>query len=167
MSPAGTRWYFPRSTPEPAWPSFREWLPADSLEGILRLAGSLRHSNHVEDYYRTPFDLGYGRFVGTEHDYTGKEALAALRDKPALNKVTLQWNRDDAAGLLAEMLTPGGKDVRALHLPTLADKLEVHYDRISCGGADIRGYLRLHRIHAQRAVDPVACARRPGRRDRR
>lgn len=117
---------------------FREWLPADSLEGILRLAGSLRH-DRVEDYYRTPFDLGYGRFVGTEHDYTGKEALAALRDKPALNKVTLQWNRDDAAGLLAEMLTPGGKDVRVLHLPTLADKLEVHYDRISCGGADIRG----------------------------
>ena len=117
---------------------FREWLPADSLEGILQLAGSLRH-DRVEDYYRTPFDLGYGRFVGTEHDYTGKEALAALRDKPALNKVTLQWNRDDVAGLLAEMLTPGGKDVRALHLPTLADKLEVHYDRISSGGADIRG----------------------------
>jgi vanillate/3-O-methylgallate O-demethylase len=117
---------------------FREWLPADSLEGVLRLAGSLR-LDLVEAYYRTPFDLGYGRFVGTEHDYIGKEALAALRGKPALNKVTLQWNREDAAGLLAEMLTPGGKNIRALHLPTLADKLEVHYDRISAAGIDIKG----------------------------
>ena len=51
----------------------------------------------------------------------------------------MQWNLQDAAGLLAEMLTPGGKDVRALHLPTLADKLDAHYDRITLGGSDIEG----------------------------
>jgi vanillate/3-O-methylgallate O-demethylase len=119
---------------------YRRWLPADSMEGVLRLAGSLQH-DRVEEYYRTPYDLGYGRFVGGDHDYIGKEALAALREsgKPALSKVTLQWNRDDAAALLAEMLTPGGKDVRALHLPCMADKLELHFDRISSGGADLAG----------------------------
>jgi vanillate/3-O-methylgallate O-demethylase len=119
---------------------YRKWLPADSMEGILRLTGSLRHAR-AEDYYRTPYDLGYGRFVGTDHDYTGKDALAAIREsgQPALNKVTLQWNPEDTAGLLTEMLTPGGKDVRALHLPCMADKLAVHYDRITADGTGIAG----------------------------
>ena len=120
--------------------AFRKWLPADTVEGVLRLAGSLQH-DRVEDYYRTPFDLGYGRLVGTNHDYIGKDALAAIREsgRPALKKVTLQWNPEDTAGLLVEMLTPGGKDVRNLHLPVMADKLNVHYDRISSGGSDIAG----------------------------
>lgn len=119
---------------------YRKWLPSDNMEGILRLAGSLQH-DRVEDYYRTPFDLGYGRFVSTNHDYIGRDALAELKksERPALKKVTLQWNREDAAGLFAEMLTPDGKDVRALHLPCMADKLEVQFDRVSAGGADIAG----------------------------
>ena len=136
-------WYqmlVPAIYTSPSMAEYRKWLPADRLEGVLRLAGSLQR-DHVEDYYRTPYDLGYGRFVGTDHDYVGKDALAAIREsgRPALNKVTLQWNLQDAAGLLAEMLTPGGKDVRALHLPTLADKLDAHYDRITLGGSDIEG----------------------------
>jgi vanillate/3-O-methylgallate O-demethylase len=119
---------------------YRRWLPADSLEGVLRLTGSLE-LDRVEDYYRSPYDLGYGRLVGTEHDYIGKDALTAIREsgKPSLKKVTLRWHREDAARLLSEMLTPDGKDVRALHLPTLADKLDAHYDRISRGGDVIEG----------------------------
>jgi vanillate/3-O-methylgallate O-demethylase len=118
---------------------YRAWLPANSMEGIVRLAGSLAHDD-VADYYRTPFDLGYGKLIGSDHDYIGKDALLAHRDsgRESLQKVTLQWNRDDAAGLLAEMLTPDGKNVRMLHLPGMCDKLEVHYDRISSGG-DLAG----------------------------
>ncbi|MER7692458.1 aminomethyl transferase family protein [Streptomyces sp. NPDC097610] len=119
---------------------YRKWLRSDSMEGVLRLAGSLQHGR-VEDYYRTPYDLGYGKFVGANHEYIGKDALTELREsgQPALNKVTLRWNPEDTAGLLTEMLTPGGKDVRALHLPCMADKLDLHFDRISNGGTDIAG----------------------------
>ncbi len=120
--------------------AYRKWLPAGTAEGMQRLAGSLLH-DRVEDYYRTPFDLGYGRLVGTKHDYIGKDALAAIKasGRAALKKVTLQWNPEDAAGLFAEMLIPGGRNVRNLHLPVMADKMEVHYDRISTGGTDIAG----------------------------
>ena len=32
-------------------------------------------SSNIEDYYLTPFELGYGPFVKFDHDFIGREAL--------------------------------------------------------------------------------------------
>src|SRR5690606_15054023 len=53
---------------------YREWLPADSWEGRFQLAGSYRPDD-IEDYYSTPYDLGYGHIVKFDHDFIGREAL--------------------------------------------------------------------------------------------
>ncbi|HEV7715256.1 MAG TPA: hypothetical protein VGO53_06660, partial [Steroidobacteraceae bacterium] len=37
---------------------YREWLAANSFEGNASLGGSF-YSNNIEDYYLTPYDLGY------------------------------------------------------------------------------------------------------------
>ena len=39
---------------------YREWLPATTWEASTQLGGSFRSPN-IEDYYATPYDLGYGR----------------------------------------------------------------------------------------------------------
>ena len=36
----------------------------------------------ITDYYLTPHDLGYGRFVDLNHEYVGREALAKMADDP-------------------------------------------------------------------------------------
>ena len=44
----------------------------------LRATGSLGGSyvsNNIEDYYVTPFEMGYGSFVKFDHDFVGREAL--------------------------------------------------------------------------------------------
>ena len=115
---------------------YRQWLPANKGEGMIRLSGSLA-SPRVEDYYRTPFDLDYGKLVNYEHEFVGRDALRRRREEPSLTKVTLQWNREDAAALFAEMLTPGGRDVRFLHLPAMCDKLDKHYDTLSLDGREV------------------------------
>lgn len=115
---------------------YREWLPAHLGEGMIRLAGSLA-STRVEDYHRTPFDLDYGKLIRFDHEFVGRDALRRRRDEPALRKVTLQWNREDAASLFAEMLTPGGRDVRFLHLPVMCDKLDKHYDTLTLDGRPV------------------------------
>jgi glycine cleavage system aminomethyltransferase T len=32
-------------------------------------------SENIEDYYLTPYDLGYGHVVKFDHDFIGREAL--------------------------------------------------------------------------------------------
>jgi glycine cleavage system aminomethyltransferase T len=75
--------------------SYRQWLPAKSYEGIASLGGSF-YSNNIEDYYFTPYDLGYGGFVKFDHEFIGKAALEKLAAAPPRRtKVTLALNDDD------------------------------------------------------------------------
>src|SRR5262249_12634041 len=41
--------------------AYREWLPGTSYEATGSLGGSFV-SNNIEDYYMTPYELGYGPF---------------------------------------------------------------------------------------------------------
>ncbi|MDT8398061.1 MAG: hypothetical protein RQ899_05545 [Pseudomonadales bacterium] len=74
--------------------AYREWLPADSYEARASLGGSFVSGN-IEDYYLTPYDLGYGVMVKFDHDFIGREALERIADKPQRKKVTLELNSED------------------------------------------------------------------------
>jgi vanillate/3-O-methylgallate O-demethylase len=115
--------------------AYREWLTDDALEAVHMLTGS-RRSNRLDDYYRTPFDLGYGRFIHFDHDFIGRDALRSKAKEPNLKKVTLAWNADDAASLLKEMMLPEGRNLRMLHLPIVNDKISVNYDTLTRQGED-------------------------------
>ena len=56
--------------------AYRDWLSADSFEANLTLGGSMV-CDKVDDYYLTPYDLGYGHIVNFNHEFIGREALAA------------------------------------------------------------------------------------------
>jgi glycine cleavage system aminomethyltransferase T len=79
---------------------YREWLPAGSYEGRASLGGSF-DSKNIEDYYLTPYDLGYGAFVKFDHDFIGREALEKIAAKPPRRtKVTLALNNDDVMKII-------------------------------------------------------------------
>ena len=86
--------------------AYREWLPADGWEGRFSIAGSFVSKN-IEDYYTTPYDLGYGHIVKFDHDFIGREALAELSANPPRKKVTLVWNTDDVLRIFRSLLEPG------------------------------------------------------------
>jgi len=46
-------------------------------------------SDKVEDYYLTPWELGYGFFVKFDHDFIGRAALEKMAAGPHRKKVTL------------------------------------------------------------------------------
>jgi glycine cleavage system aminomethyltransferase T len=88
---------------------YREWLPAASYEGTGSLGGSFVSSN-IEDYYVTPYEIGYGPFVKFDHDFIGREALEEMAKQPHRKKVTLAWNGEDVAKVFASLFgkdTPG------------------------------------------------------------
>ncbi|UKA71109.1 vanillate/3-O-methylgallate O-demethylase [Arthrobacter sp. FW306-06-A] len=89
--------------------AYREWLPATSYEAVNALAGSFV-SNDIEDYYLTPWELGYGSFVKFDHDFIGRDALQQIDPARQRKKVTLAWNDEDLARIWASFLdrdTPG------------------------------------------------------------
>ena len=61
---------------------YREWLPANSYEATGGLGGSFV-SNNIEDYYVTPYEIGYGPFVKFDHDFIGREALEKIAGQAA------------------------------------------------------------------------------------
>jgi vanillate/3-O-methylgallate O-demethylase len=94
---------------------FREWLPATSGEATWSLGGSF-YSPNVEDYYLTPWELGYGHLVHLDHEFVGREALARMASQPHRRKVTLVWGAEDVAEVFTSFLR-SGLPARYLDLP--------------------------------------------------
>jgi vanillate/3-O-methylgallate O-demethylase len=95
---------------------YREWLSADGYEATNALAGSFVSEN-IEDYYTNPWELGYGSFVKFDHDFIGRDALAAITPETQRRKVTLAWNAEDLATLLATPADPDGPGYQFFDLP--------------------------------------------------
>lgn len=95
--------------------AYREWLPANGFEANASLGGSYT-SNNIEDYYQTPWDLGYGRHVKFDHEFIGREALEKMVDQPHRRKVWLRWNNEDVMKIYASELT-AGEPFKHLEMP--------------------------------------------------
>jgi glycine cleavage system aminomethyltransferase T len=94
---------------------YREWLKADSFEAMASLGGSFDSSN-IEDYYLTPWDLGYGGQVKFDHDFVGREALEKRAEQLHRKKVTLIWNSEDVVRVFATMFQESGR-AKFLEMP--------------------------------------------------
>ncbi len=143
----GARTY-PTSTLESGWiPSplpavysgaklraFRKWLGGDSYEAMASLGGSF-YSDNIEDYYLTPYDLGYGAFVRFDHDFVGRRALEEIADAPRYRKVTLAWNGDDVERVLGTLFHAGAVE-KYIDLP-LANYATLPFDKILVDGKTV------------------------------
>jgi vanillate/3-O-methylgallate O-demethylase len=150
MEPVGSRAYS-SNTLESGWiPSplpavytseglrpYREWLGADSYEATNALAGSFV-SDKIEDYYLNPFEMGYGTFVKFDHDFIGRDALAAIDPATQRRKVTLAWNEEDFAKLLASPADPEGPGYQFFDLPN-ANYGSSNFDSVLDGDDNLVG----------------------------
>jgi vanillate/3-O-methylgallate O-demethylase len=98
-----------------AMKAYREWLPANGYEATGSLGGSLYH-DEIDDYYLTPWDLGYGTFINYDHDFVGREALQQM-EEPSRRKVTLAWNGEDVARAMGTMFQKGGPAAKYIDWP--------------------------------------------------
>ena len=113
---------------------YREWLTEASYEASGSIGGSFVSKN-IEDYYLTPYELGYGPFVKFDHDFIGREALEKIADKPHRRKVTLAWNKEDVLKAMASLFEEG--DIyKYIDLP-LSNYTSATYDKVVNGGKTI------------------------------
>ena len=112
--------------------AYREWLPAGGYEATGSLGGSFV-SNNIEDYYMTPYELGYGVMVKFDHDFIGREALEKKVNEPRRRKVTFVWNGEDVARIMATQVQPGAERYKYIELP-LSNYASSNYDAVTKGG---------------------------------
>jgi vanillate/3-O-methylgallate O-demethylase len=151
LVPVGSRAY-PSNTLESGWiPSplpaiytgeaeraYREWLPADGYEATGTLAGSFV-SDDIEDYYLTPWELGYGSFVKFDHDFIGRDALEKVEPETQRRKVTLAWNGDDLTRIFGSLFAPDGPRYKFFDLP-LANYGSANYDSVVDADGTVVGF---------------------------
>ena len=110
---------------------YREWLPASSYEATGSIGGSFVSPN-IEDYYLTPYELGYGPFVKFDHDFIGREALEVRAKEPHRKKVTFAWNADDMTKIYASMFQPEAPFYKYFDLPN-ANYASSSFDKVMVG----------------------------------
>ena len=111
--------------------SYRQWLPATGYEGTGSLGGSF-YSNNIEDYYMTPYEMGYGPFVKFDHDFIGREALEKINKETQRKKVTFAWNHEDVLKVFAALFETG-LHYKYIDLP-LSNYTSASYDKILIKG---------------------------------
>lgn len=79
---------------EEALTDYRRSISVFGYEGMFALQGSF-YSPNIEDYYVSPYEIGYGRSVAFNHDFIGRAALEAAKDQVKRTKVTLVWDKSD------------------------------------------------------------------------
>ena len=114
---------------------YREWLPANGYEGSGSIGGSFVSEN-IEDYYLTPYALGYGPFIKFDHDFIGAEALKRDASEPQRRKVTFAWNPADFIKIYASFLDPQGENYKFFDFPN-CNYSSASYDRVMSGGRTV------------------------------
>ena len=142
--------------------AYREWLPADGFEANASLGGSF-YSDNIEDYYQTPWDLGYGMHVKFDHDFIGRKALQKKADGPHRQKVWLVWNDEDVLKIFRSVLgtgerykyleTPGAQYSALPFDEVLLAGEMIGLSTYNCYTSNVRAWFSLAMIDTAHAVD--------------
>ena len=62
------------------------------------------------NFYPTPYDVGWGYLVNFDHEFQGKEALRKIAANPPKQMVTLEWNAEDIGDVFMSQFRGQGVD---------------------------------------------------------
>ncbi len=113
---------------------YRQWLKEDSYEAKASIGGSFV-SKKIEDYYLTPWDMGYGSFIDFEHEFIGREALRNLAKGPHRKKVTLALENEDVLKVIASQLQKTGRG-KFMEFPSAVYSMHP-YDKVTADGKTV------------------------------
>lgn len=117
---------------------YREWLAANGYEGFGgAIAGSFV-SDNIEDYYMTPYALGYGPFIKFDHDFIGREALEKMDKEKQRRKVTFAWNGEDVAKIFESLFQKDEPIYKFLDMP-ISNYSSAGHDKVCDADGNVVG----------------------------
>ncbi len=76
-------------------------------KGIVPMLRGSFEGNDITDYFMSPYELGWGKSVKFDHEFTGRAALEREAAAPKRVRVTLEFNSDDVVDIYASMFREG------------------------------------------------------------
>lgn len=126
--------------PQHTW-TFVTAAPARVRAQVMKyyqISGSVDPAD-VRARMRTPVEVDWHRMARFDHDFVGRNALAAEIANPRRTTVTLRWNRDDVLDTYASLLRPG-PGYKPVELPYAPQRWPMaHADHVLLSGREI-GY---------------------------
>jgi glycine cleavage system aminomethyltransferase T len=126
--------------PQGTWTFIPAVLPArwPELKQLWQVSGSV-DPNNLRARTRTPVEVKWHNMAKFDHDFVGREALAAEIANPKRTTVTLRWNHDDVMDTYASLLRPGDA-YKPIDLPYSPQRWPMaHADQVLKDGSEI-GY---------------------------
>ncbi|MDX3457097.1 aminomethyl transferase family protein [Streptomyces sp. ME02-8801-2C] len=142
--------------PYKSYDKVRDAILEAGVEFGLEPAGARAYSCNAN-----PWELGYGGFVKFDHDFIGRDALEAIAPKTQRRKVTLAWNAEDLAWLLASPVDPEGPGCQFFDLPD-ANYYLSNYDSVLDADDNVIGLSLFTGYSAKERKGPGPGHRRPG-----
>ncbi|MBX3551178.1 MAG: aminomethyl transferase family protein, partial [Pseudolabrys sp.] len=72
-------------------------------------------------------------YVKFDHDFVGRKALEAMKDRKHRRKVTFEWNADDVVSVIASAFRPGQDHAKWIDFP-LSNYASSSFDRVERDG---------------------------------
>lgn len=113
---------------------YRQWLGAECYEAKASIGGSFV-SRRIEDYYLTPWDMGYGTFIDFEHDFVGREALQTMASGPHRKKATLVLETADVLRAIGSHFEAGER-AKFMEFPSAVYSMHP-YDKVVADGKTV------------------------------
>ena len=88
---------------------YLDWLIAHKGKEYayrFHISGSFE-SDNIQDWYRSPYEQGWGMFVKFDHDFIGRKALEVESANKRRTWVSLEWNAEDIIDVYASLMRPG------------------------------------------------------------
>jgi glycine cleavage system aminomethyltransferase T len=126
--------------PQGTWTFVTAAPPALRQEAMKRfqISGSVDPAD-TRARMRTPVEVRWHTMARFDHDFVGREALAAEIAHPRRTTVTLRWNSDDVMDTFASLLRPG-EPYKPIDLPYAPQRWPMaHADHVLVDGRPI-GY---------------------------
>ena len=102
--------------PEAERDALRAHVPARSWDRVQRFSGNYARGD-VRRLFFSPVELGWGRNIRFDHDFTGSDALRDEVDQPRRVMRTLVWNSDDVADVMTSLLRKDEEPYEVMELP--------------------------------------------------
>jgi glycine cleavage system aminomethyltransferase T len=111
---------------DPEIKKYLEYLERQGIHtGLIKLATGGNYSSDPSVHQRTPYDLGWEKYVdlSPEHDFIGRAAIERVAANPPNKWVSLEWNSEDVIDVYASLFREESYDYMEMPrvLPMVAD----------------------------------------------
>ena len=107
----------------------------ERLRGDRPRSAAASSRDEIEDYYFTPWDLGYGNYVKFDHDFIGRDALERMADGDHRQKVTLALDDEDVTRTIGSMFRKTGR-AKFIDWPSAVYAMHP-FDRVTVDGETV------------------------------